>query len=43
MRFDVICRMCKALGCFDVLTHPLFVGLQQGFTFFDVLHVQLLF
>lgn len=30
MRFDVISRMCKSLGCFNVQLHPLFTGLNSG-------------
>jgi hypothetical protein len=30
MRFDVLSRMCKAIGCFNVRTHPLFEGLNSG-------------
>ncbi len=30
MRFDVLSRMCKAIGCFNVRTHPLFEGLNAG-------------
>jgi hypothetical protein len=36
MRFDVISRMCRALGCFNVQTHPLFVGLNSGAVGCDV-------
>jgi hypothetical protein len=30
MRFDVLSRMAKSLGCFDVRMHPLFVNLSPG-------------
>jgi hypothetical protein len=30
MRFDVLSRMCKSIGCFNVRTHPLFEGLKEG-------------
>ena len=30
MRFDVLSRMAKALGCFDVHAHPLFKDLNEG-------------
>ncbi len=32
MRFDVLSRMAKALGCFDVHAHPLFQDLNEGVT-----------
>jgi hypothetical protein len=30
MRFDVLSKMCRAIGCFNVRTHPLFEGLNAG-------------